>query len=297
MNELVFGPLNSRRFGLSLGVDLSPHKKQCNYDCIYCELSPSTPVMKNTDYPSVDEVIKDIKENTQKYDVLTITANGEPSLYPHLGLLIDRIHELNLGKKVLILSNGTGVINNYEALLRFDMVKLSIDSVCEKTYRRIDRAHEKVDLPALLEKIIAFSKEYKGELILETLVIAGVNDSDEDIKALNEVYAKINALRLDLSTLDRPPAYPCKAISDERLHEIAHQITSIPVFIAKRKDSRVIFSFSKEELLKLIALRPASFFDASSYTKETQKYLHELLDEGKLSVKKLGGIEFYKAVK
>ena len=82
-NSIIFGPIPSRRFGISLGVDLSPSKKQCNFDCLYCELEGAKTIDKMDTYPSVDEVIKAIKENFlihPRIDVITLTANGEPTL-------------------------------------------------------------------------------------------------------------------------------------------------------------------------------------------------------------------------
>ena len=90
-NSIIFGPIPSRRFGISLGIDLSPSKKQCNFDCLYCELEGAKTVDKMDTFPSVDEIIKAIKEsfkNHPKIDVITITCNGEPTLYPKLSDLI-----------------------------------------------------------------------------------------------------------------------------------------------------------------------------------------------------------------
>lgn len=296
MEGLTFGPINSRRFGLSLGVDLSPKKKTCNYDCIYCELQAARPVELSLDYPSVEEVVSAITQYKGEADVLTLTANGEPSLYPELLKLIKTLKSLDLGKKILILSNGTGVLNNYEALLEFDLVKLSLDSVCEKSFKRINKPFVKIDLNKLIQGITSFSKEFKGELILESLFIEGVNDSKEDVGILNSVLANIKASRLDISSLDRPPAYPCKGVSQQRLEEIAKEITSLPVLIARRKDSKLTFSFSKDELYKLLCLRPASYLDTQRYDAKTQKFLKELLVSKRVKVLKLGGVDFYKGV-
>lgn len=295
MSDIIFGPLNSRRFGLSLGVDLSPKEKNCNYDCIYCELAAAKPLLQSKSYPSVENIIAAIKANKQDYDILTITANGEPSLYPDLKGLIACIKSLNLGKKILILSNGTAVLNNYESLLDFDIVKLSLDSVVEKSFKKINKAHKDIKLLELIPKIASFSRDFKGELVLETLLIKDINDSDEDILALNEALKDIKAIRLDLSTLDRPPAYPCKALSDKELAFKASLIDKIPVFIARRKPRDISFDFSKEELLKLLHLRPASLQDISCYTPQTKKYLNELIAQKKVKISSLAGIDFYKA--
>ena len=84
---MIFGPVNSRRFGLSLGVDLSGAKKQCNFDCVYCELDAAKPIREQESVLSVEEILTELKavlKKDVKFDVLTLTDNGEPSLYPHL---------------------------------------------------------------------------------------------------------------------------------------------------------------------------------------------------------------------
>ena len=109
---IVFGPINSRRFGMSLGIDLSPKQKSCNFDCVYCELSGAKIVNAIQDPPSVEEILvslKDALRTHQNIDVITLTANGEPTLYPHLKELIAKVNELKGSAKTLILSNGSGV--------------------------------------------------------------------------------------------------------------------------------------------------------------------------------------------
>ena len=96
MQNIIFGPIHSRRFGISLGVDLSPNKKQCNFDCLYCELGGAKSVASMEDVLSVDQILHPLLkrlENEPKLDVITLSANGEPTLYPHLLELITKIKE------------------------------------------------------------------------------------------------------------------------------------------------------------------------------------------------------------
>ena len=107
--KYIFGPISSRRFGMSLGIDLSPDEKSCNFDCIYCELEKGekTDTIKNP--PQVEDIINDVKKGFEKFqfDVLTITANGEPTLYPYLDELVDKLKIFD--KKLLILSNSSTI--------------------------------------------------------------------------------------------------------------------------------------------------------------------------------------------
>jgi len=101
--NIIFGPVASRRFGKSLGVDLSPNRKQCNFDCLYCELKPSKTVEKFEEIIPVETVLEEIKKGIAEHndiDMLTITANGEPTLYPYLKDLIEGINLIK-GKTAL----------------------------------------------------------------------------------------------------------------------------------------------------------------------------------------------------
>ena len=105
--HIIFGPIHSRRFGKSLGVDLSPGKKQCNFDCLYCELDAAKTMDAYDDVVSVEEIataIKSALKEHQDIDFITLTANGEPTLYPHLSELIDEINSFKGSIKTLILS-------------------------------------------------------------------------------------------------------------------------------------------------------------------------------------------------
>jgi len=131
-NNIIFGPVNSRRFGMSLGIDLSPVSKQCNFDCLYCELAPSATVEKQTHVVSVEEIISELQKHLHdKIDIITLTANGEPTLYPYLDALIDAINAIKGDTQTLILTNSATLIHDkvFTSLLKLDEVKLSLDAV------------------------------------------------------------------------------------------------------------------------------------------------------------------------
>ncbi|MBK1972996.1 radical SAM protein [Campylobacter sp. TTU-622] len=301
--NIIFGPINSRRFGFSLGIDLSPALKQCNFDCVYCELKQAKAIAKMDHITSIKDIIEQLQFFLAKkipFDVLTLTANGEPSLYPNLKELITALRELKLDKKILILSNGTAVLNEmqFNALLDLDMVKLSLDSVIEKSFLRINKPLKEIDLHLMIEKMITFSKIFKGELIIEILVVKGINDNEEEFKALNEVLQKINPIRIDISTIDRPPSYPVKGVSEEKLLDLSLFIENIPVFIARRNEKKQNMEFSTDELLKMLELRAQSEVDVNTLLSfNTQKILQDLVKKGLVKIYTLGGVIFYKVDK
>ncbi|EHP8664836.1 radical SAM protein [Campylobacter jejuni] len=298
--KILFGPVSSRRFGRSLGIDLSPSKKQCNFDCVYCELDPKKAQEKQDEIISIDKIISEVKvmlEKNVEFDFLTLTANGEPSLYPYLNELILSLRSIAKDKKLLILSNGTAVLDEdkFNALLKLDVVKFSLDSAVAKTFYRIDRALKNIDLEKMIEKMADFRARFNGNLIMEILVVKDLNDNEEEFEALNQALKKIMPLRVDLSTIDRPPAYAVKKVSEEKLLELSKLIDSTPVLLAKRHYEGEKLSFNEEELLKMLHLRSQSEIDIEvKFDEQSKTLLNQLIKEKKVKILDLAGVKFYK---
>jgi len=301
MSKTVFGPITSRRFGQSLGIDLSPDTKQCNFDCIYCELKGAKPVDTIQNPPSVKEVVTSVKEALKKYkdiDVITLTANGEPTLYPYLKELVKELHMIKGNAKLLILSNGATVTckDVRETLREIDIVKLSLDCVSQKCFKKIDRPIEGLHVRDIIEGIKEFRKIYNKELVLEVLVVAGINDKESEFQALQKVLEEIKPDRIDISTVDRPPAYDVKSVSIQRLKELSSILSSLPISLAYKRDySEEKRDFTKNEILNMIDKRPQSFDDVNiSFSRESIMLLNQLVKDGLLYVKDVAGVNFYK---
>ncbi len=298
--QIVFGPVSSRRFGVSLGIDLSPAQKCCNFDCVYCELTAAKPVAEIENSPSVEQVIAEVKAALAVHphiDVITLTANGEPTLYPDLARLVRELNLIKGPAKTLILSNGSGVLNPQicGALKGLDIVKFSLDSAVQKTFARIDRSGDNIDAGELVAAMAKFRREFKGELVLEILVIKGLNDTKAEFEALNAAINQILPVRVDISTIDRPPAYPVKGVSRELLYELAQQISGVPCVIASAKYGDEKLEFSKEGLLELVKRRPQSENDVTnSFSEGSKQNLLELLVGGKIKIVNAAGTKFYR---
>ena len=300
MNNLTFGPITSRRFGTSLGIDLSPDKKQCNFDCVYCELKGAKPVGSIVDAPLVKDIIASVEEALAKYDdidVITLTANGEPTLYPYLEELVDALNQIKTTQKLLILSNGATINDpvTCKALEKIDIVKLSLDCVSERCFKRIDRPLKGISVDALIQGMKRFKQLFKGELVLEVLVVEGINDTEEEFLLLNDAMKMIAPHRVDVGTIDRPPAYAVKGVSYDRLEALARFIETIPVSVAsKRVYSESKKTFTQEELLSTLAKRPQSVEDVTKiFDVQTQKRLEVLVEEGKVTCRNVAGVTFY----
>jgi len=297
--KYIFGPVASRRFGLSLGVDLSPDKKRCNFDCIYCELEPQKPLNYYDNPPKPQEILKDINEAVKKYkfDYLTITSNGEPTLYPYLNELIESLPK---GKfKTLILSNSSTIDKQeiQDALKKLDVVKLSLDSADKKTFKKIDRPHKSIDLNHIINGIKKFRKIYNKELIIEIMVVKGINDNSKEFEKLNEVLKEIRPNRVDISSIDRPPAYNVKGVDVKELFELSKYIKNQNIYIPTRKNLNFSINLTKDELLTTLKKRPFSKSDVENLLNpNTQKIFNDLLKEKLLEEVIVGGMSFYKAI-
>jgi wyosine [tRNA(Phe)-imidazoG37] synthetase (radical SAM superfamily) len=315
--KYLFGPIPSRRFGVSLGIDLSPDRKRCNFDCLYCELEPGRPVADYREVPGPvpvpGEILKEVEEGVERYrdlDVVTITANGEPTLYPHLGEVVEGVVQLEKRARErggrwrsLILSNGSriGVPAVREWLKKLSIVKLSLDTANPKTFKKLDRPVKGVELGEIVEGMEIFRREFSGELILEVLVVAGLNDTEEEFQALQRVFQQVKPDRVDLSTIDRPPAYRVKPVPVERLFQLAQLLEGVPVYIPLRvpaqqgeqRGHRGV-ELGEKELMETLKRRPWSRSDLTLLTPESRALFWRLVEEGKLEEIWVGGVQFFR---
>ncbi|NKQ40940.1 MAG: radical SAM protein [Sulfurovum sp.] len=301
MSNIIFGPIHSRRFGKSLGVDLSPGLKQCNFDCLYCELAPAKTVDSYDEVISVQEIVSAIRSALMEYgdiDVLTITANGEPTLYPHLDKLMDEIDKFKEKTKTLILSNASTISDTgiRKTLLKFDQVKLSLDCVSQKCLKKLDRSHSDIDIEDIKKGLLDFAKLYNQALIIEVLFVKKLNDSDTEIKGLNNFLLKLSPARIDIGTIDRPPAYNVKPLNYRELLEISHKFDpDLPVYIALRKklDAKTS-SYTTNQILDTLAKRPLTKSDIDMlFDKDSKKRLTKMLSERKIKETDNHGVIFY----
>ena len=297
-NNIIFGPINSRRFGMSLGIDLSPALKQCNFDCLYCELAPSATVTAQTQTIQVNEIIKELTPHlNDTIDVITLTANGEPTLYPHLNELIDEIDKVKNSTETLILTNSATLVDQtvFDALLKLDQVKLSLDAVSSDVFNKIDRPHVDIDISQVVQRVTAFSKAYKGKLFIEILFVYGLNDTKEEIKKLNDVLLNLECKRIDLGTIDRPPAYPVVGISYKELFEASLMFdNTLPIHIASRVHAEPNNAYySDEEIINTLDERPLTMDDINLlFDEDSKTRLDLLINDGQIVKKLVLNLEF-----
>lgn len=299
-NSIIFGPIPSRRFGISLGIDLSPSKKQCNFDCLYCELEAAKTVDKMDTYPSVEDIINAVKEsflNHPKIDVITITCNGEPTLYPKLNELVDELNKIKKETKILILSNGSTIYKDevFNALLKIDIVKLSLDCVSEKCFKKLDRQDKSIDINKIVPAMIEFSKKMRNDFVLEILFVKDLNDKEEELRLLYESILQIKPKRVDIGTIDRPPAYKVSPVSYEFLENIANKFQNINVNIVYKNRPKLIQTYNSDEIIATLKRRPLTKEDIDNmFDEESKLILKELEKKEIIQLIDNAGVEFYK---
>ena len=301
--DIIFGPVQSRRFGESLGIDLSPKTKQCNYDCLYCELKGKKAQDSMQEILEVEEILEAIKKGLKQFkniQSLTITANGEPTLYPYLYELMLRLEDIKGGVQTLLLTNGSLLwdLSVSRACLLFDKVKFSLDAISPEVFKKIDRPTKNISLEQILQGIYQFSADFSGELYAEILFVKNINDNLDEIKKMARFLAPMRLKRLDISSIDRPPAYKVSPIPQEQLEIFARIFRDfkIPTFLPTRTPNtkKENLNLSQDEILKTLALRPMSKEDIESlWNEESINRLEILHQQGKIKLSKNNEVEFY----
>lgn len=285
---------------MSLGIDLSPTSKQCNFDCLYCELDKAKTVSKQTEILEVEDIIQELKvalQNHKNIDVITFTANGEPTLYPKLSTLVDEVDKIKGDIKTLILSNGANIYekNIQQTLQKIDIVKLSIDCISEKCFQKLDRVDKSIDCSKIVDGMIGFRKLHKKQLITETLFVKTLNDSQEEIEGIYKALQKIKPNRVDIGTIDRPPAYDVKPVSYETLLNIANHFKNLPTTIAHRDKNITKEEYNEDEILRLLLRRPLTQDDVENiFTENSQNILKNLIKNNKITEVINNNVKFYK---
>lgn len=270
MINYIYGPIPSRRLGRSLGV--SPiSKKTCNLSCIYCMLGLTDKMTNDfVDEYELNDILSELKsfiETNDNYDVISIVGEGEPTLYLYLDELIDEIKKLT-DKPVAVITNGTRLTNPrvYQALLKADIVLPSIDAFDEKSFKAINRPHKKLNFHEIMAALIKFSHEYQGKLWLETMVVKGLNDSDDAMNEFKKILSMIKYDKYYLNSPVRPPAVKnCEVTSHERLEELAEDLGGINIDSLANPDFFSNIKDDYEAILSIIRRHPMNQYELKAF--------------------------------
>ncbi len=310
MYKYLFGPVPSRRLGVSLGIDLVP-KKVCSLNCVYCEVGKTTNLtVKRAEYVKYDEIINELNDfmkSSPKLDYITFSGSGEPTLNINLGKIIKYIKTHYKNIKLALLTNGTLFYddNLIKDVLGVDVILPSLDAGSEKVFKKIDRPFGKLNLETYINGLINLRYLFKGKIWLEVFLLKNYNDSKDELKLIKDAVLKINPDKIQLNTLDRPGAIAdLKALTETELKEIVKLWNLENIEIIANPPERVnIPSYDdnvENKILNMISRRPATLNDLHNllglHINEINKYLGVLEKNNKIkTIKQNRGI-FYQLI-
>jgi len=304
--KYIFGPVPSRRLGMSLGTDIISFKT-CTLDCIYCQLGVTTvKTLERQSFVPKDEVLNELKDflsgQNRHIDFITLSGSGEPTLSSDIGDIIHQIKSFT-NIPVAVLTNGSLLFRDdvRQDLMEADMVAPSLDSITDESFQKVNRPCKGLTEELIIEGLIRFSHEFKGKIWLEIMIVKGINDSLEELK---KIAALTHTLRLDkihLNTVVRPPAEKfAQAVTAEEMKEIITLFDERAEIIAEI-DKPVVDTLQHKnmegEILSLLKRRPCTIEDISNslgiHRNEAIKYVEKLMISGSIGRVKQGEKWFY----
>lgn len=298
MYKYLFGPVPSRRLGMSLGVDLVP-AKVCSLDCVYCEVGKSTKLtLERREYIPYDGIVAELRDyfaHNPDPDYFTFSGSGEPTLNSRIGDVIAFLKKEKPDIPVAVLTNANLLYDEEvrAELMQADLVLPSLDAVSEETFRKINRPAAGLTAAMHIRGLVDFCRDFKGKIWLEIFVLPGYNDSDEEIRALREVIEQIRPDSVQLNTLDRPGTVTdLHGASRSELQRVADRLgfDNVTIIAAppQRKHIKSYRSDAEAAILETIARRPCTLEDLEQilglHRSEVNKYLDVLEAERKIEV-------------
>lgn len=295
MYRYLFGPVPSRRLGMSLGVDLVP-KKVCSLDCVYCEVGETTRLtVERREYipyaDLVDELTDFFGSGNPDPDYITFSGSGEPTLNSRIGDVIAFLKGIRPQIPIAVLTNGTllHLPEVRQALLAADVVLPSLDAATPRAFRRINRPEKSLSLALYIDGLAAFRNEFSGKIFLEVFILPGYNTAEEDILALKAAILRIRPDAIQLNTLDRPGVLKeLRSATAEELQRVVDLLglphIEIIASAAVRQSGSAYRRDVEAAIVGTIARRPCTLEDLSEilglHVSEINKYLDVLAAQG-----------------
>jgi wyosine [tRNA(Phe)-imidazoG37] synthetase (radical SAM superfamily) len=318
--KYLFGPVPSRRLGLSLGVDIVPFKV-CSLNCIYCQLGRTAqPSIERKEYVPVEAVLRQLRQRIAeglRADHITISGSGEPTLNIRIGELIDGIKKIT-DIPVAVLTNGVLFSDKAvrQACAKADVVLPSLDAGDEETFKKINRPGPHISIENVICGLAEFRKEFSGQVWLEVFLVEGINTGPEQIAKIKAAIDRICPDKVQLNTAVRPTAERgLKRVSVEKMQAIAaqlgpkaevvsdfvaaHHITGTENVVECAADLLKGYEQKVETVFSMLKRRPCSVEDIcaglSLLPNEAVKYISALQKRGQVVSESRDGMVFYRA--
>jgi len=306
--KYIFGPVLSRRLGLSLGVDVIP-QKTCNLNCVHCESGrTSLPSSQRASFIPVRDIIEELQDflkTNPKIDHITFSGAGEPTLYRDMPAIISFI-KVNYPQYKLALITNSILLAQPEIrqeLLEFDVILPSLDAATPAVFHKINRPVVKIEYQDVINGLISFRKIFKGKIWLEVFIIEGINDTAAELALLKEQLSLIAPDIVQLNTLDRPGTESwVKPASWKKLEEIKAYFAPLNVEIVARNKTAKHFEAAiqniDEQIINTIKRRPCTGQELAAIlgleTDMLEKHIQLLTSSQTIEPDNQSGSVFYK---
>ena len=308
--QFVFGPVPSRRLGQSLGIDTIP-LKTCNWNCVYCQLGRSEPLIhERREYFPREAILAEVRDvlatlDPEGVDWVTFVGSGEPTLHQGIGWLIRQVKQLT-DKPVAVITNGSLLyLEEVRAeLAPADAVMPTLDAGTPDLYRKINRPWPELTFQRLVEGLRAFRAMYTGHLWIEVMLVKGLNDGEAALRDLARVLETIQPDQVHLLLPDRPPAEVWVQPADEegvmRAMAILGQVATI---LHPHEGAFDLSGFADplDGVIAIITRHPmredqirqalAAYMEPAAI----DQALNELLQQGRAQVVERYGVRFWSA--
>lgn len=294
--KFLFGPVPSRRLGMSLGIDLVP-AKVCSLDCVYCEVGRTTKLTANrAEYVPLNGILEELNDffiYNEDPDYITFSGSGEPTLNNRIKEVLQYVKSRKPSVPVAVLTNGTlcSDINVRQAIINADVVLPSLDAATDKVFTKINRPVPLLTAAKCIEGLTLFRQEYQGQMWLEVFILPGYNDDPYELAAIKNAILRIQPNKIQLNTLDRPGTVTgLRSATREELIRIIDfwDLPNVEI-IASAVLRKQIQSYKEDIesiILGTITRRPCTLKDLSImlglHGNEINKYLSTLEQEGKI---------------
>ena len=309
MYKHIFGPVPSRRLGMSLGVDMVPHKV-CTFNCVYCECGETTKLIRERkEYVLYDKVINELEHYIHHHpppEYFTFSGAGEPTLNIRIGDVITFIKSYYPDIPVAVLTNGSLLSDKQvrKELQQADLILPSLDAANDATFQKIDRPVPGMKISDIIQGLEDFRKEYSGQIRLEVMIIPGYNDDPENLDLLKQAVLKIKPDQVQLNSLDRPGTMDdISAATVEQLEGIVKfwKLPNVEIIAsgANRKKQQSYRADTESAIMETIARRPCTVDDLARilgmHVNEINKYLDVLEADKKVkAVREKRGVFYQK---
>lgn len=299
----IFGPVPSRRLGVSLGVDLLP-AKICTLDCIYCECGKTkTLTTCRKEYVPAVEVeseIRDYLSGNPDLDYITFSGSGEPTLHSCIGELIKFLKYDYPRYRVALLTNGTLLHEPavLKQVLDADLVKVSLDAGSVVSFVRINRPHSALQLSRITDGLINFRNIYSKELWVEVFLVKNINDNETELEKIKDFLKLIKPDKIHLNTLDRPGTESwVEAVEKSVMENIAGYLDDARLIDGPDATGGIFSTDIIEFITAIVKRRPCTAGDVSHILNigenEAEKHLGILSESGEIEKKSMPRGVFY----